>query len=289
MISIITASYNAALSISSTINSVLNQTNKNWEYIIIDDGSTDNTREIIQEYNDPRISYYYQKNQGVTVARNLGIRIAKAEYIIFLDADDILYKNALENYNSYLRSNNRIGVVSGTYVHSPDIQIKARLRGEIYYNHKLNILVGSYMVSKKVLKAIGGYDEKLNYSENWELFIRLIKYCEEENYKIIHGDFLTFRYNYNGSNEKNFVRKNKIIKSYIYLYNKYKDIKNTRYNYAFSFAETIASTSFQLNKRKQAVYWQIKAINSNKGNVKAYLKYIRYFLNIKKLTEWKKK
>lgn len=289
MISIITASYNAASFISNAIDSVLKQTDGDWEYIIIDDGSTDNTREVLCNYSDPRISYHYQKNKGVTAARNLGIKKAKGEYIIFLDADDTLYEDAINSFTYYLTDNDKIGIVSGIYVHSPNTKIRPRLRGKLFYNFKLNILVGSYLVSKEILEAVGGYDEKLNYSENWELFIRLIKYCKDNEYKIISGDFLTFKYNYNGSDTKNIIRKNNIIESYIYLFEKYKHTKRHNYNYAFSFSETIASTAFQLNKRQQAVHWQAKAIKSQKTNIKAHLKYLRYLFNIKKITEWEKK
>lgn len=281
MISIITAAYNAANSISTTIESVLKQTEQDWEYLIIDDGSTDNTKDVISKYNNSKLSYHYQRNKGVTAARNLGINKAKGEYIIFLDADDTLFENAIKDFNTYLTRNQNVGIISGHYIHSPNILVKPKFRGEIFYNHKLNILVGSYVVSKKILEAVGGYDDKLSYSENWELFIRLIKFCENNNFKIITGEFLTFKYNFNNSNDKNLCRKRKILDSYIYLYEKYKKSNNCNYNYSFSFAETIALTAFQIEKRKLAMFWQGEAIKNNKRNLKAYFKYVRYLLNIK--------
>lgn len=102
-ISIITPTYNRAWCIERAIQSVLNQTYKNWELIIIDDGSTDNTKEIIKPYlKDKRIKYFYQKNKGVNIARREGIKKATGKYVTFLDSDDELKRNALELMSSDL-------------------------------------------------------------------------------------------------------------------------------------------------------------------------------------------
>ena len=89
-VSIILPVYNAVNYIEKTITSVLNQTYKNFELIIVDDGATDGTSEICRNYaqKDYRISYYKQNNFGTAVARNRGIELAKGEYIAFLDHDD---------------------------------------------------------------------------------------------------------------------------------------------------------------------------------------------------------
>ena len=102
-ISIIIPVFNAEKYISKCIQSVLHQNICDFEVICIDDGSTDNSKEIIYSFNDKRINYYYQNNSGAGAARNKGIKLALGEYIAFLDADDmlphantysILYKNA---------------------------------------------------------------------------------------------------------------------------------------------------------------------------------------------------
>lgn len=91
MVSIIIPAYNAQRFIAETIESVLEQTYTNWELIIIDDGSSDNTKNIVEQYrqNDPRIQYYFQENAGVSVARNHGLSKANGEFIALLDADDV--------------------------------------------------------------------------------------------------------------------------------------------------------------------------------------------------------
>lgn len=96
MFSIITATYNREHCIGNTINSVLNQSFKDWELIIIDDGSTDNTPKIIGQFSDPRINYiYFNKNRGCNAARNHGIKLAKKDWVVFLDSDDSFSENAL--------------------------------------------------------------------------------------------------------------------------------------------------------------------------------------------------
>ena len=98
MISIITPAYNAEKYIAETINSVINQNCKDWELIIVDDGSTDNTAKIIKEFCEKNINiyYYYKSNSGVSETRNMGMSKAKGEYIALLDADDIWGKKNLQ-------------------------------------------------------------------------------------------------------------------------------------------------------------------------------------------------
>ena len=98
LISVIIPAYNYANFIAQTLDSVLNQTYKHWECLIIDDGSTDKTREVCEEYinKDSRLYYYYQPNKGRSVARNYGLSMAKGDYIQFLDADDFMSETKFE-------------------------------------------------------------------------------------------------------------------------------------------------------------------------------------------------
>jgi len=96
MISVVIPLYNKAETISRCLKSVLNQSYKNFECIVVDDGSTDNSAEIVRTFKDSRIKYFFKKNGGVSSARNFGVKCALADNIIFLDADDLLMENALE-------------------------------------------------------------------------------------------------------------------------------------------------------------------------------------------------
>lgn len=95
LISIVIPLYNKEKAINKTILSVLKQTYINWELIIVDDGSTDRSADVVRSFSDKRIFYYLKKNGGVSSARNYGVKKAKGEWIIFLDADDCFLPNAL--------------------------------------------------------------------------------------------------------------------------------------------------------------------------------------------------
>ncbi len=87
-ISIVMPTFNRASTISRAINSIINQDYSNFELLIVDDGSTDNTKEIVDSFDDKRIKYIFQKNSGACKARNTGINKSSGEYIAFLDSDD---------------------------------------------------------------------------------------------------------------------------------------------------------------------------------------------------------
>ena len=93
--SVIIPLYNKEDYIKNTLKSVFNQSFQDFEVIIVDDGSTDKSLQIVKQFIDDRLKVYIQKNQGVSVARNFGIEKAKSEYIALLDADDLWYENHL--------------------------------------------------------------------------------------------------------------------------------------------------------------------------------------------------
>lgn len=111
--SIIIPCYNAELYIEQTLKSVLSQTETDFEIVLIDDGSTDKSKEIILSFKDNRIKYFYQSNKGVSAARNKGLSEAKGEYVIFFDADDIMPNGFLQSRVLLLEQNNELAFVSG--------------------------------------------------------------------------------------------------------------------------------------------------------------------------------
>lgn len=111
MISVIIPSYNRAHLIQKSVASVLQQTYRDLEVIVVDDGSSDNTAEVIGAMNDERVVYQYQKNQGACVARNLGIAVAKGEYIAFQDSDDEWLPDKLEKQKAILDNHPDVDIV----------------------------------------------------------------------------------------------------------------------------------------------------------------------------------
>jgi glycosyltransferase involved in cell wall biosynthesis len=110
LVSIVIPLYNADKFLEETIDSVLAQTISNYEVFIIDDGSTDKSADKVKTYlSDNRFSYFYQKNSGVSIARNVGLNKATGEYILFLDADDVLTTNFIEARIAALENNPAAG------------------------------------------------------------------------------------------------------------------------------------------------------------------------------------
>lgn len=106
LVSIIMPSYNTAMFIADTIKSVLKQTYENWELIIVDDCSTDNTDEIVNEFQDKRIKYFKNNtNCGAAVSRNRAIKEAKGKWIAFLDSDDLWMPDKLEKQTKFMKMN----------------------------------------------------------------------------------------------------------------------------------------------------------------------------------------
>ena len=113
LISIIIPTFNAVEFLSRAIESALQQTYPNFEILIIDDGSTDDTRSVIQV--NKRIKYYHQENKGLSSARNFGIEKSRGDYLVFLDADDWLEKDALQLNYAVIQNKPGIAFISGNY------------------------------------------------------------------------------------------------------------------------------------------------------------------------------
>ncbi|MFH0702468.1 MAG: glycosyltransferase [bacterium] len=181
-ISVIIPVYNGENYIKETIISVLNQTYTDYELIIVDDGSTDSTKKIIQSFSDPRIIYYYQKNSGPNTTRNTGINLAKGEFIAFLDADDIWLPHKLAIQLREIKENPEIGLVYGWVYY---IDSNSNLIGRKKYNIKddfyINLLLGNFvdngstpLIRKKCFDKVGGFDD-LKPAGDWDMWIRIAK------------------------------------------------------------------------------------------------------------------
>ena len=112
MISVLIPAYNAEKYISEAIESVLNQTYKNLEIIVVDDGSADKTRRVVESFGN-KVKYHYQNNSGPGTARNVCINLSKGEYLAFLDADDIWTKNKLELQMAEFQSQSTLEAIFG--------------------------------------------------------------------------------------------------------------------------------------------------------------------------------
>jgi glycosyltransferase involved in cell wall biosynthesis len=147
---------------------VLHQTFPAFEIIVVDDGSTDQTRQVVERYSS--IIYCHQENQGVSAARNKGAELATGDWLIFLDSDDELLPSALLDFsNSIMKKPTASILLGGYFLKKNKIETMYVPEPGKYIGH----LSGSYAIRRKVFEQIGGYDIHLKFAENTELFFRL--------------------------------------------------------------------------------------------------------------------
>ena len=190
-ISVIIPTHNRAHLIGRSIQSVFNQTYQDFEIIVVDDGSTDNTSEVIKKYQkkDNRIKYIrHEKNKGGSAARNTGIKAARAEYIAFQDSDDEWLPKKLKNQMEVFKdAPSRVGIVYSDmwritgnkkrYFYSPKIMPKHKIIYEQALDYGVSdIGIQTSLIKKEVFAKAGMFDEKFPRFIDLEFFIRLSKY-----------------------------------------------------------------------------------------------------------------
>ena len=185
-ISVIIPTYNRCNTIERAVRSVLIQTYGELEVIVVDDGSTDRTEEIIRGIEDSRVKYYKKENGGVSSARNTGVRYADGDMIAFHDSDDSWREDKLEKQMEYWREHPEFAMVyCGYELHRdgrtsmmipPAIDSK-ELEGDIFLALlKRNTIGAPTMVMRKnSFVAVGGFDESLKSLEDWEFVLRFAK------------------------------------------------------------------------------------------------------------------
>lgn len=177
-VSVIIPCYNQGNYIKETLDSVIAQTFRNWEAIVVDDGSTDESGSIVRGYQkkDARIHYVYQKNAGVSSARNTGVEQAEGKYILPLDSDDIIAPELLERAVDYLECHAECMLY---YCHAAYTG-ESNEAWDTSYKDYPSLLLGntifcSSVFRKKDFERIGGYDQSFVHGyEDWEFYIRLL-------------------------------------------------------------------------------------------------------------------
>lgn len=189
-VSVIVPTFNRAKIIPKAIDSVLQQTYRDYEIIVIDDGSTDNTKAVLKKYDD-KIVYRYKENGGISSARNSGIEIAKGKYIALLDSDDFWLKNKLEKQMTCFKENASYGMVA-TRCSSFDIdgdfdtiqpqgKIRKKNRAgksgwvfkDLFYRNFIR--TSSVVIKRNCFGKVGMFDESLYQCNDVDMWMRIAK------------------------------------------------------------------------------------------------------------------
>jgi glycosyltransferase involved in cell wall biosynthesis len=201
-VSVVIASYNRAALLRETLDSVLQQRFADYEVIVVDDGSSDDTAAAVRAYGD-RVRYYYQENRGPSAARNLGARHALGGWISIQDSDDLCATNHLETLYGYARQHPECGMVfaNGAYLGGPEHQRHTIIppakskrlaeRGIRLYDlfDKSIVRLQAALIAKSCYDAVHGHDEELRISMDLDLSFRLL-----QRYPLAYLDEVVFYY-----------------------------------------------------------------------------------------------
>lgn len=214
-VSVILCFYNEEKYLAKSIDSVLTQTYSNFELILVNDGSTDHSEEIVKNYHDNRIVYKtYEGNKHLAYARNRGLELATGDYIAFFDGDDIMVSNKLEKQVSYLNEHKDIMIVSGgfSYMDSEGNVEKKIIEPRYLDDEHIRafflfgncIANGATMFRREVIDKYHLYlDESNSASEDWRYWISVLPYGKFAN---MNECFYYYRVNH-GSKAKSIMKK----------------------------------------------------------------------------------
>ena len=186
--SVVIPTYNRRPFLEKAVDSVLNQTYRNFELIIIDDGSSDGTKEFISNHEDSRIRYIYQNNSGVSHARNRALKLTKGNYIAFLDSDDFWTEEKLEKTADHVKASPDISIF-----HTDEVWYR---KGKLLSQRKKHkkptghvyekalplccISISTATVKKEVFEKIGAFDETFEACEDYDFWLRATSNYEVE-------------------------------------------------------------------------------------------------------------
>lgn len=198
-ISIIVPCFKQAHYLDTSLKSVLDQSLSNWECIIVNDGSPDNTEAVAQKWckKDDRFRYLKKENGGLSSARNAGIKTSEGTFILPLDADDILHEQYLERLVPVLLNNEELAIVTPYSIFFEgsidNVVNELKPKGDTYpYLLYVNQLIATSLYRKQCWEEVGGYDETMRKGfEDWEFWLAITK--RGWKYKVIEESLFYYR------------------------------------------------------------------------------------------------
>lgn len=249
-VSVIIPVYNQARFVSEAIESALAQTYSSYEVIVVNDGSTDNTAEVLAAFaGDPRVRIVDQSNRGVAAARNAGAGTSAGDLLAFLDADDVWLPQKLENQVARFKQDPSLGLVhcgvveidgNGTPLRERTDGLEGNVALDLLLFERTVILGGGSgaMIPAKVFTEIGGFDERMSTSADWDLFFRIASH-----YGVGFVPEVLLRYRIHGSNMHG-------------------NIRAMRHDMLRGFAKAFAGAGGELAPRRRYCYGRLHSVLS---------------------------
>ena len=226
-VSVIIHTYNNEKFIVETVESVLNQTYKDYEIIIVDDGSEDGTRDALMPYMQ-KIRYHYKENGGIASAKNAGINLSEAEFVAFLDHDDLWVPDKLQLQMECFNENHQVGLVYAKYTSFRDGK-ELRTKPEKGYSGwifkellaKSFIQTSTVVVKKECLNAVGPYDESFSLGDEYDMFLRISKKFQ---CGFVDKGLTRYRVHDTNASNNDFLFDNENLGVYKKVYNNFMDL-----------------------------------------------------------------
>jgi glycosyltransferase involved in cell wall biosynthesis len=178
-VSVLMSVKNCEKEVYNSVESILNQTYENFEFLIVDDASTDNTLKILNKFKDKRIKIYENKsNIGLTKSLNYLIKKSRGQFIARQDADDVSLPNRFEKQLDFLKKNNIKVCTTRAIIKNSSRKIPALsfyIPKKILIRYKNPFIHGTLLIERDLLNKMGNYDENFYYSQDYDLFSRLIQ------------------------------------------------------------------------------------------------------------------
>lgn len=183
-VTIVMPTYNRAELLKEAIKSILSQTFKDWQLVVIDDGSSDYTKEVVKRFaaQNPRIQYVHQNNQGVTQARARTVEFVTGEYVTFLDDDDLYYPNKLNDQVNFLDQHPEVGLVY-SFLEMVDRDKKLIMKWPYQQSCSFSELVkdnviqpNAALLRSQCLKKLGSFCKDLKSADDYEMWLRIAKH-----------------------------------------------------------------------------------------------------------------
>jgi len=184
LVTVLMTVYNGEEYLNASVQSIINQTFEDFEFLIINDCSTDDSTKIIESFNEKRIVIYdNEENLGQTKSLNIGLKLSKGKYIARIDADDVALHNWLEKLVSYLREHPEYAAISPSVIIIDGVDKRKNIRRvptsfheiifQIFYNSPMNHV--SALMNKDLILEHGGYDETFKITQDYELWSSLVR------------------------------------------------------------------------------------------------------------------
>lgn len=285
-VSVIIPTYNRSELLKKAVKSLKKQSHQNFEIIIIDDFSTDDTAQVVKEMDDERIVYLkHDINKGGSEARNTGIRQATGSFIGFLDSDDQWLPDKLEKQLKQFEGKPDVGVIyTGVQVvnenNQPTRKIVPEYKGEILsklFESNCIDTTSSVLVKKEVLERVQGFDASLPSCQDWDLYIRLAQVTK---FDFVKESMVLF---YHHSGERITTNKKSVLKGHLSIFEKYKELarkqrKSTFHRFILTIWKVIFRTGI-LAQNKETIRLSREVLAEGfKGN-RISFKFLFYYLS----------